>query len=58
MQDHIGEAFDRYQIEAFIRQGVWGGVYRAYDPKFARRIALQILSPELASQEKMVQDYL
>ena len=26
MLDHIGELFDRYQIEEFIRKDIWGGM--------------------------------
>ncbi len=58
MLDHIGESFDRYQIEGSIRQDIWGTVYRAYDPKFARKVAIQFLGSELSRQAKTVESYL
>ena len=58
MLDHIGESLDRYRIEEFIRQDIWGVVYRAYDPKFARKVAVQVLDSELSSQPKTVESYL
>lgn len=58
MLDNIGESFDRYKIEEFIRQDVWGTAFRAYDPKFTRQVVLQILNPELANQPQMEESYL
>ncbi|MBK9266133.1 MAG: protein kinase [Polyangiaceae bacterium] len=39
----IGERFDRYRIEALLGQGGMGAVYRAFDTKLERRVALKIL---------------
>ncbi|MBI5532877.1 MAG: serine/threonine protein kinase [Deltaproteobacteria bacterium] len=39
----IGGAFERYTIEALIGQGGMGQVYRAFDPKLQRRVALKVL---------------
>jgi serine/threonine-protein kinase len=38
-----GTSFDRYTIEDLLGQGGMGEVYRAYDPKLDRRIALKIV---------------
>ena len=39
-----GEAFERYTIEALIGQGGMGCVYRAFDPRLGRRVALKVIS--------------
>lgn len=39
-----GDAFERYTIEAAIGQGGMGCVYRAYDPRLGRRVALKVIS--------------
>ncbi|HKO49477.1 MAG TPA: protein kinase [Polyangiaceae bacterium] len=43
-----GEAFERYTIEALIGQGGMGCVYRAYDPRLGRRVALKVISESSA----------
>ncbi len=58
MLDHIGESFDRYKIDELIGKDVWGVVYRAYDPKFMRQVAIQVLDDNLARQPQMVESYL
>jgi serine/threonine-protein kinase len=39
-----GDTFERYTIEASIGQGGMGCVYRAYDPRLDRRVALKLIS--------------
>lgn len=40
-----GDSFDRYQLGALIGQGGMGRVFRAFDPKLRRRVAIKILQP-------------
>src|SRR5687768_8352479 len=44
-----GDTFERYTIEALIGQGGMGCVYRAYDPRRDRRIALKVSLQDFAS---------
>jgi serine/threonine-protein kinase len=39
-----GETFERYTIDAAIGQGGMGSVYRAYDPRLDRRVAIKVIS--------------
>jgi serine/threonine-protein kinase len=41
-----GDSFDRYTIEALVGEGGMGKVYRAYDPRLQRRVALKVLRVE------------
>src|SRR6186713_948665 len=43
-----GDTFERYTIEALIGQGGMGCVYRAYDPRLDRRVALKVISQDSA----------
>lgn len=52
------DQIDRYQVKELIREDIWGSVYRAWDPKFARNVALQILNPSFSEKPEIKEDYL
>lgn len=45
-----GDDFDRYRLEALIGEGGMGRVFRAFDPKLRRRVAIKILQPNRFSE--------
>jgi YVTN family beta-propeller protein len=47
----VGERLGAYQLEALIGRGGMGDVYRAYDERLDRNVALKILTPRLADDE-------
>jgi serine/threonine protein kinase len=42
----VGESLAQYQIEAKLGEGGMGAVYRAFDTKLHRKVALKVLAPE------------
>src|ERR1043165_2868836 len=44
-----GELVGPYEIRGFVGQGGMGQVYRAYDPRLERTVALKVIIPALGS---------
>jgi hypothetical protein len=51
-QIQIGSEFLGYRIDELIGQGGMGVVYRAYDLRLKRTVALKLITPELALDER------
>jgi serine/threonine protein kinase len=48
---HVGQRFGRYRIEGEIGAGGMGVVYRAYDEKLERDLAIKVLTPGALNDE-------
>jgi serine/threonine-protein kinase len=53
----IGTDFVGYRIEEWIGRGGMGVVYRAYDLRLKRTVALKLVTPELASDDRFRQRF-
>ena len=59
VQDYLypGAEFAGYQIQSLVARGGMGVVYRALDIQLGRPVALKLLAPELAANEKFRQRF-
>ncbi len=53
-----GETFAGYRIDEVVARGGMGVVYRAYDPGLERPVALKLIAPELAGDERFRERFL
>src|SRR5437773_12079241 len=57
-QPTIGDTLAGYRIDAFVGSGGMGEVYRAFDTRLNRNVALKVLVPQLADDEGFRQRFL
>jgi serine/threonine protein kinase len=57
-QPEVGDTLAGYRIDAFVGSGGMGEVYRAFDTRLNRNVALKVLIPRLADDEDFRQRFL
>ena len=54
----VGTALDRYTLTALLGEGALGAVYRAYDAKLEREVAVRVLPPRLVERRDLQEQFL